>query len=465
MIRLGIIGAGDVAERDYLPEWHRLEGEAVISVVCGRSPERARRVAEQYGIDRWSTNYREVVQSDVDAIVNLTPINLHYPITLAALEAGKHVYTEKPMASSPAQAEALEHLASERGLVLVCAPSFMLFPQIAKVGQLLASGDLGVVHAARAQALTGPPPWPGYGSDPSFFFESEAGPLVDMGVYPLHVLTGLLGPVSGVAAMAARTMQSFVVTDGPFNGKVIGVEAEDTWQVIARLGGCIASIEANFSTVGSAAADCELRGERAAVAFSLFDVSAPISLLPAGESDWTDIPVTHEREAGPDHLLGIRELLECIAEGRTPVPNARHAIHVLEIIGGRPRIGTDGPHGDDRASRQRSRPRLEPGSEMTMPHSSGSSAGTVRLGIVGVGALTLRALLPHLCGDDLDGTVSVTALCDPVPGRAADAAATYGVAKSYQAIEDLLADDDIDAVTVPSPIGLHAAHGKMALSA
>lgn len=102
---------------------------------------------------------------------------------------------------------------------------------------------------------------------------------------------------------------------------------------------------------------------------------------------------------------------------------------------------------------------------MTTSSSSGSSPGPVRLGIIGVGALTLRALLPHLCGDDLDGIVSVTALCDPVPGRAADAAAAYGVARSYQSIEDLAADDDIDAVTVASPIGLHAAHGKTALSA
>jgi predicted dehydrogenase len=331
-VRLGLIGVGDVAERDYLPEWHRLEGEAVISVVCGRNPERARRVAEQYGVARWSTNYLDVIHSEIDAVVNLTPINVHYSVTLAALEAGRHVYTEKPMASSAARAKALERLASERGLVLVCAPSIMLFPQIAKVRQLLASGDLGVVRAARAQALSGPPPWPGYSSDPSFFFEKEAGPLVDMGVYPLHVLTGLLGPVSSVAAMASRTMDSFVVAEGPFKGKVIPVGAEDTWQVIASLGGCIASIEANFSTVASAAADCELRGERAALAFNLFDVSAPISLLPAGQSNWIDVPVGHERAAGPDHILGVQELLRCIAEGRTPVPSARHAIHVLEVI-------------------------------------------------------------------------------------------------------------------------------------
>ncbi len=94
-----------------------------------------------------------------------------------------------------------------------------------------------------------------------------------------------------------------------------------------------------------------------------------------------------------------------------------------------------------------------------------ATRGPVRLGIVGVGTLTLRALLPHLCEPDLNGVVSVDALCDPVPGRAADAAAQYGVARHYETIEDLVADREIDAVTIASPIGLHAEHGRMALRA
>jgi len=101
---------------------------------------------------------------------------------------------------------------------------------------------------------------------------------------------------------------------------------------------------------------------------------------------------------------------------------------------------------------------------MTLSPSPRPTGNPVRLGIIGVGALTLRALLPHLCGDDLDGVVTVTALCDAVPGRAADAAAAYGVARAYESVGDLVADDDIDAITVASPIGLHAAHGKAALS-
>ena len=94
-----------------------------------------------------------------------------------------------------------------------------------------------------------------------------------------------------------------------------------------------------------------------------------------------------------------------------------------------------------------------------------ASSDPVRLGIVGVGALTLRALLPHLCASDLEDVVSVDGLCDPVPGRARDAATAYGVARYYETIEDLVADENIDAVTIASPIGLHAEHGRTALLA
>ncbi len=341
-VRLALIGVGDVAERDYLPEWHRLAGRAEISAVCGRSPERVRRIADEYHVPHWSTDYHEVVQSNIDAIVNLTPIGSHYDITLAALEAGRHVYTEKPVALSSRYARTLKDVAAARQLVLVCAPSIMLFPQIVQVRELLNSGELGVIRSARAQALAGVPPWPGYHSDPSPFFETMAGPLVDMGVYPLHVLTGLLGPVSTVGAIASQSRKSFTVSEGPFEGKVVAVEIEDEWQLLVRLGDCIASVEANFSTTGSSSADCELRGDRGAVAFSLFDVSAPILLLRPGEDDWTEVPVAHERAEGPDHVLGVQHLVECIRDGKAPIPDADHAIHVLEIVEAARQAARDG---------------------------------------------------------------------------------------------------------------------------
>lgn len=332
-IRLAFIGVGDVAERDYLPEWDRLAGRAEIAIVCGRTPDRVRRIADEYGVSSWSTDYRQVLTSEIDAVVNLTPIAAHYEITLAALEAGRHVYTEKPLASTPERARTLRDAAAEAQLALVCAPSIMLFPQVVRVRELLASGELGTIRSARAQALAGVPPWPGYHSDPSPFFVAEAGPLVDMGVYALHVLTGLLGPVSSVNALASRSRESFTVGEGPFEGAVVPIESEDTWQLLARVGDdCIASVEANFATVGSAATDCELRGDAGALAFSLFDVSAPISVLRPGTDEWVDDSVEHQRAAGPDHVLGVQHLVDCIQHGTEPIPSADHAIHVLEVI-------------------------------------------------------------------------------------------------------------------------------------
>ena len=89
----------------------------------------------------------------------------------------------------------------------------------------------------------------------------------------------------------------------------------------------------------------------------------------------------------------------------------------------------------------------------------------LRLGIIGVGALTLRALLPHLTQADVQDAVVVEAVCDPVLDRAREAASRYGVAKAYASIDELVSDNAIDAVTIASPIGLHADHGRIALTA
>ena len=166
-IRVALIGAGDVAERDYLPEWHRLGAEAEIAVVCGRNEERVRRIARKYHVPRWSTSYLEVVESDIDAVVNLTPIGTLAAITLAAIEAGRHVYSEKPLALTSREARTIKDAAARRHLVLTCAPSIMLFPQIVRAGEILRSGELGVIRSARAHALAGVPPWHGLqvGSD------------------------------------------------------------------------------------------------------------------------------------------------------------------------------------------------------------------------------------------------------------------------------------------------------------
>jgi predicted dehydrogenase len=331
-LRLAVIGVGDVAQRDYLPELGRLGDRVQVSVACSRSLERARDVAKRFGIPRWTTSYEEAIRADdVDAVLNLTPFSLHVEVTLAALAAGKHVYSEKPLALSSDEARVIHKEAARRGCVVVAAPCVLLFPQVRRAQETLASGELGRVFTARGHGLGGVPPWEGYISDPSPYFARDGGPLLDMAVYPLHALTGLLGPVRQVSAMSARTRESFVVGDGPFAGTSVPVEARDNWHLVLRLeDDTLVSVEANNCAGGALAPELELRGERGTLGISLLDVSQPLRLEVGGEE--RSECVSHERASGPDHVLGVEHLVDCVEHGRQPVVGIAHARHVIEVL-------------------------------------------------------------------------------------------------------------------------------------
>ncbi len=92
-------------------------------------------------------------------------------------------------------------------------------------------------------------------------------------------------------------------------------------------------------------------------------------------------------------------------------------------------------------------------------------AGAVRLGVVGAGAVALRGILPHLAEPDVQDRVRLAAVCDPVPGRARAAAERFGVPQAFEWLEELLAEGEVDAVSIATPIGLHYEHGRAALRA
>jgi predicted dehydrogenase len=333
MHRLALLGCGDVAVRDYLPELHRLAGCVELAAVCSRGADRARAVAERFGAAAWYTDYRRMLaECDADIVANLTPIQAHAETTMAALRSGRHVYSEKPLASTVQAAQDLAEEAARRSLVLVCAPCVLLFPQVRRARALLEEGAIGPVYSARGQGQGGVPPWHGYNSDPRPFFAAGGGPALDMGVYPLHALIGLLGKVKHVVAMTSKTRDSFLVDDGPFAGTRIPIEVDDNWHLLLDFGaGRLASVEASNCVQATRAPQLELMGLDGTIALNLLDVSAPVAFLRAGDS-WEEVTVPHARASGPDHLLGIEHLVDCLDTGTRPVLSAAHAIHVLEIV-------------------------------------------------------------------------------------------------------------------------------------
>lgn len=348
-IKLALLGVGDVAQRDYLPEFHRLGARAKIVAACGRTADRVKTVATQYGIPNTYTDYQKMLAAtDADAVINLTPIQQHVETTLAALEAGKHVYTEKPVASTVNDAQRIRNLAKAHGLKLVCAPCVLLFPQVRYVQSLVEIGAIGEIYSARGYGHMGVPPWSGYMSDPSPFFAHGGGPALDMGVYPLHTLTGLLGPAQRVTAMVTKVLESFIVQDGPVAGKEVPVEAADNWQLVLDFGGGrLVSLAANNVVYGTRCPPLELHGLAGTIALDPIDVSSPVATLRKGKG-WEEVTPPfpgdegNGRQAGPDHHLGIQHLVECIEHDRQPLLSIDQALHVIEIIEKAAQSATEG---------------------------------------------------------------------------------------------------------------------------
>jgi predicted dehydrogenase len=338
--KLALLGCGDVAHRDYLPEFHRIAHRAEIVAVCGRSPERAQHTAQQYGIPNVYTDYAKMLrETDAEAVINLTPMQLHYETNLASLQAGKHVYTEKTAATNFQQAHHLLTASQQYSKTLICAPCIMVWPQVLLAKQMIERDEIGPVRSARGLGHGGVPPWEGFTSDPTPFFATGGGPHRDMGVYPLHALTGLLGAATHVSACALKAQPGFGIDSGPFAGKQVNMQENDTWLISLQHGHgassgdvAISSTEANNSVQATHAAQLELFGLRGTLAVNLLDSAAPLQLYKNGQ--WQDVPVPHQRAGAPDHILGVQHLLDCLQHGAPPVLSMAHAAHVIEMLDG-----------------------------------------------------------------------------------------------------------------------------------
>lgn len=330
-LRIATIGVGDVAYRDYVLQMKRLAQAGQIDLLIARNAERLAKAAADFQVPGVASDWRAALGPQIDVALNLTPAPVHGKINLGLAQGGRHFYTEKPFANSVEQGAAIVLAAKKTGAVIAAAPSVMVYPQILAAASLLSRDVIGKVHSVRATATTPPPPWRGYHSDHGPFFSAEVGPMSDMGVYPLHAITGLLGDAVEVAAFSSRTRDAFLVTEGPFAGRSVPVDVDDNWQLILRLsGGILASVQVAYCIDQAASCHLEISGEGGTITLGILDPTAPLRVHSRSHGDWEE-PVIHARSDGPDHVLGVADLLDSIRTGRDPVISARHALHVMAI--------------------------------------------------------------------------------------------------------------------------------------
>ena len=189
-IRVGIIGCGSVSGV-YLPHLVNCPYADVVST-CDIIPERAERRAKEHNIANHYPHIDQMLAGvDFDLLVNTTDMQEHEHLNREAIAAGKHIWSEKPIANSLAAGQAIVQQAKDKGVRIWGAPVVVSSPQFAFMARALAAGKLGRVASAHADYGHTGPTWS------SFFYEKGGGSMPDLGVYNLTSLTGLLGPALG----------------------------------------------------------------------------------------------------------------------------------------------------------------------------------------------------------------------------------------------------------------------------
>ncbi|MDQ6918142.1 MAG: Gfo/Idh/MocA family oxidoreductase [Candidatus Dormibacteraeota bacterium] len=356
-MRVGVIGCGNISQV-YL---RNLTAAPEVEVIaCADTfPERAVARAAEFGIDRACSPADLLADSEIDLVVNLTVPIAHYEISLAALQAGKHVWSEKPLAVDRVQGEALVREAAERGLQLGCAPDTVLGAGLQTCRTVLDGGIIGSPLAASAFFFSpGPEPWH---PDPAFLYQAGAGPLWDVGIYYVSALVGLLGPVQRVTALGRILFPERVIGSGPHAGETFSV-GTDTYVsgVVQFESGALANLVATFGIWGADLPYLQLYGAGGVLnAPDPNTFGGPIRVkLNADDAGWRDVPLSGEYSAGKPNQrgIGVIEMVGAAAEGRPPRASGTFALHVLDVLQSLAESTTSGRHVEVASSCERPAP-------------------------------------------------------------------------------------------------------------
>jgi predicted dehydrogenase len=348
-VRLGIAGAGMIATVSYgiLPNFAPMADKAEIVAIADPVVDRARAVAAEYGIPAWFASIEDMLKgADLDAVVNLTPIPVHYETSLAILEAGKHLATEKPITTTLAEADTLCDLAERRKLVIVVAPPNMLFPDVALARRLIRDGAIGRVAFARVRSSHGGAASYAWPADPTWFYQAGSGPIFDMAVYGIHEVTGILGPAKRVVAFSGITAPTRLVRGGPFAGKEIPVTTEDNFLLLLDFGGStFAVVDGSYNVLAARSPHMEIFGlegtlnlyeplpdEPPGTSVEVFRLDALPGLRGWIKPTFTERMFSPDRTASLQRAILLDHLVDCIVTGEAPVLSADHARHALEIM-------------------------------------------------------------------------------------------------------------------------------------
>ncbi|TFH17887.1 MAG: Gfo/Idh/MocA family oxidoreductase [Lentisphaerales bacterium] len=328
-VGVGVIGCGNISDV-YFETGKKFE--ILDMIACADlMPERAQDKAKKHGLRKACTVEELLADPQIDIVLNLTVPKAHAQVALAAVEAKKSVYNEKPLTAQREDGRRLLELAHRNKVLVGGAPDTFLGAGLQTCRKLIDDGAIGKPIAATAFMLGhGPESWH---PAPAFYYEVGGGPMFDMGPYYLTALIALMGPIRRVTGSTRITFPERTVTSEPLKGMAVKVETPTHIAgVLDFKCGAIATIVTSFD-VWSANVPCiDIYGTEGSL--SVPDPNGfggPVRLRRSTDSEWKEVPLSHGY-AENSRCIGTADMAYAIRSGRDHRASGELAYHVLDVM-------------------------------------------------------------------------------------------------------------------------------------
>lgn len=326
--KIGIIGCGNISGAYFTAgqTFRNLE----IAACADLDMARAKAKAEEFKVAKACTVKELLADPEIEIVVNLTIPRAHAEIAVAALEAGKHVYGEKPLAVNRKDGQKILAAAKAKKLRVGSAPDTFFGGGIQTCRKLIDDGWIGRPVAASAFLMSrGHECWH---PQPEFYYDLGGGPMLDMGPYYLTALVNLLGPIKRVSGSAQMTHAKRMITSQPQYGKIMKVKVPTHYATVLDFaGGAVCSMIMSFDCQDSQLPSIEIYGDEGTL--SVPDPNSfggPVKIGGVGK-DWMELPLTHGYTEN-SRSIGVADMANAIKSGRPHRANGNLAFHVLDVM-------------------------------------------------------------------------------------------------------------------------------------
>ena len=325
-LRVGIVGAGNISGI-YLKNLGLFPSTEVVAI-ADLDPERAQKVAAESNVPHALSTDELLTHPDVDLVLNLTIPAVHGEIARRAIENGKHVHNEKPLAVDLQEAKDLIALADAKGLKVGCAPDTFLGAGQQRARAAIDAGRIGTpVHVQGFMLSGGPESWH---PSPEFFYKKGGGPLLDMGPYYLTAFVNLFGPIESVTSATRGTGGERTIGSEPLKGQKIQVETPTTLIAALRFrSGVIGQLTVSFDAGGNFPNITVFGTEGVLTVPDPNNFDGATTLRRNGEDESLENPLPFPANG---RGVGVADIARSLNGGGTHRASGALALHILEAM-------------------------------------------------------------------------------------------------------------------------------------